>query len=503
MKLQQLLEHHGLATNPFADEDAQTDAIFKEHCIASAYHPSWDKIYGNPTEPATAIVFGEKGAGKTALRLQIVQHLGRHNAQHPDRQVFVIQYDDLNPFLDRFAASRRFGRRHPQRLLAEWKLWDHMDAILSIGVTQLVDRVLTPDEPSAARVHHFPPSIRDRLNRHQARDLMLLAACYDQSLDEPSPQRWNRLRRQLRFRTWKRLAAPALGIAVTLVVAGALIAAAARFGQEQLAWLKTPWPYLALAAAWSPWLARQLKCLWQAQGIVRHVRVGNHQIGRLQGLLCRMPVSDVSGQPLPNQQRSDDRYELLMKLQNVLAALGFPGIVVLVDRVDEPHLINGDPQRMKALVWPLLDNKFLKHPGMGVKLLLPIELSYFVDREDPQFFQRARLDKQNLVPSLEWTGQALYDVATARLHACASAGRTPTLEELFEESVTEQRLIDAFRELRVPRHLFKFLHRLLVAHSAAYTSDRPQWKIPRETFESVLAVYLKDQDAVDRGLRAG
>lgn len=75
MKIQQFLEHHGIAANPFVEEDAQTDPVFKEHCIASTYHPTWDKVYGDPRDPSTSIVFGEKGAGKTALRLQIAQHI--------------------------------------------------------------------------------------------------------------------------------------------------------------------------------------------------------------------------------------------------------------------------------------------------------------------------------------------------------------------------------------------------------------------------------------------
>ncbi len=72
MKIQTFLEHHGIARNPFADEDAQTDPVFKDHCIASTFHPTWGKVYGDPAEPATAIVFGEKGSGKTAMRLQAI-----------------------------------------------------------------------------------------------------------------------------------------------------------------------------------------------------------------------------------------------------------------------------------------------------------------------------------------------------------------------------------------------------------------------------------------------
>jgi hypothetical protein len=134
---------------------------------------------------------------------------------------------------------------------------------------------------------------------------------------------------------------------------------------------------------------------------------------------------------------------------------------------------------------------------------LPIELSQFLDREDRDFYQRARLDKQNMIPSLEWSGEALFDVASARLKACALPGNSPSLKELFDPAIDERRLMDAFRGLRVPRHLFKFLYRLFVAHCNAYTDDAPSWKISSERFDSVLALYMRDQDAFDRGLRAG
>ncbi len=157
MKIQTFLEHHGIRANPFAEEDAQTDPVFKEHCIASTYHPTWDKIYGDPAEPSTSIVFGEKGSGKTAMRLQIARHLEEYNRQHPDQRLFVIEYDDFNPFLDRFRDKLSRRRRRADRVLAEWKLWDHMDAILSLGVTGLVDRILDGDEPLATNPPYARP----------------------------------------------------------------------------------------------------------------------------------------------------------------------------------------------------------------------------------------------------------------------------------------------------------------------------------------------------------
>jgi hypothetical protein len=258
-----------------------------------------------------------------------------------------------------------------------------------------------------------------------------------------------------------------------------------------------------VAAGWVPFLVRFAKWQLAASRIARNVRVLKPHAASLRRLLMRFPKRDIDGQPLPESQRTDDRYELLAKFQGVLKSLGAGGIVVLVDRVDEPHLITGSVDRMRALIWSMLDNKFLKQPGVGLKLMLPRELADHLHREDRDFYQRARLDKQNMIPSLEWTGEALYDLANARVRSCGANGKQPALRSLLDDSITDQRLIDAFRSLRVPRHLFKFLYRLLVAHCNAHTDDKPVWRIPRETFEATLAVYSRDQDAVDRGLQAG
>jgi len=260
---------------------------------------------------------------------------------------------------------------------------------------------------------------------------------------------------------------------------------------------------ILLLASWSWWLWRNVRVLAAARGIRRRVRVLNHTVGSLRNILSSIPARELSGQPLPERDSTDDRYELLNKFQGVLRGLEYSGIVVLIDRVDEPHLINGSAELMRALVWPLLDNKFLKHPGMGLKLMLPSELKQYVDREDRDFFQRARLDKQNMIPSFEWTPAALHDVANSRLTACASENRKPELRQLFEDGLTDQRLLDAMRSLRVPRHLFKFLYRLLVAHCNLHTDQQPVWQIPADIFEATLAVYLRDQDAYDRGVGAG
>ena len=187
------------------------------------------------------------------MRLQIAQHLAEYNRTHPQDRLYVIEYDDFNPFLDRFQdklGSRR--GRNIDRMLAQWRLWDHMDAILTIAVTRLVDDILTGRQPSSAADW--------LLDRHQQRDLLLLAACYDQSLAETRKGRWHRLRRRLRFHSWWAQWDLGLGIAVTIAVAALVI------GLAKWEWLTTPWPYLLALAGWAPRLWRTWKCLWQARG---------------------------------------------------------------------------------------------------------------------------------------------------------------------------------------------------------------------------------------------
>ncbi len=503
MKIQQFLDHHGIGSNPFADEDAQTDLVFKGACLRTIFHPTWDKIYGDPKEPATSVVFGEKGSGKTAIRLQIVGHLTDYNAEHPDGQVFVVQYDDFNPFLDRFRDRFSRRRRRPDRVLAQWRLWDHMDAILSLGVTQLVDRILEMKQARHPAARDEPLPI-EKLDTTQIRDVLLLAACYDQSTGENAEQRWHRLRKKMGMRTWRTKWDWALGVAATVAVP-------ALFVWWDWTLLKTCWPYLLIAAGWAPRLWHLAKWYWKARRMTRNMRTLNQNVHLLRRMLQNFTGRQIVGQPLPEVQRTDDRYELLAKLQGVLRSLRLDGMLVLVDRVDEPYLINGSADLMKALVWPMLDNKFLKHPGLGLKLLLPAELERLIDREDRDFHQRARLDKQNLIRSLDWTGQSLYDLANGRIKACAGSesggetggGSEPTLAALFDPAIDERRLMDAFASLRVPRHLFKFMYRLFTMHCNAHRDENPVWQISGETFESVLALYRRDQEAFDRGEGAG
>lgn len=500
MKIHQFLDHYGITENPYAQEDASADHIFMEHCVASTYHSAWDKIYGNPKSPATSVVFGEQGSGKTALRLQIVGNLRKYNQENPTERAFIVQYEDFNPFLDCFRERLSGRRRRPEKALQSWRLWDHMDAILTLATTRLADAIRQGGKDLKDDSHSIPPAKLDSLTRLQKRDIMLLATFYDQNRDEAATRRWTQLKRRLKFNTVKSLWDRALGAVVTLTVIIAV------FSISSTPWttMTSLWILGFIFAGWAPFLWRQLKAFWTGWCVSKQIRIAEHNRSVLRKLLTRFEAADLAGQPMPSRPRGDDRYELITKLQAILGELGFTSIVILVDRVDEPHLINGSPERMRDLIWPLFDNKFLKHPGIAFKLLLPAAVAGYLNRQEKEFYERSRLDKQNLIPSLNWTGQGLYDIANDRLRASATiSDKKPGIRDLFAADVTEQELISVFDRLRAPRHLFKYLYRLLVDHCAKYTEDTPEWKIQRETMQATLAVFTKDLEAYDQKLGTG
>ena len=505
MRMQEFFEHYGLVRNPFADEDAQSDPVFKQVMSSAVFHPAWDKIFGRAEEVGTAIVFGEKGSGKTALRLQIQEHIEKHNRENPDKRIFVIQYDDFNPLLDRFNEVKgRTGRD----VLKQWQLWDHIDAILCLGVAALVDRRtgtgnLGPGDAFAVDLRRAA-----RMSTLLKRDLLLLAAYYDRSRQAPFLERWNRLAGRLRYGTmlarWPDLVGWA-GSAVALFILGKTLLGDTETLGEIWFWIVLG---MWLGGTWAP----KLRTLWRlgrrASKITRSVSVVPRHAKELRIGLSSLWESAIHDQPLPIAGSSDSRYQLLSKYLTILRELGFHGTIVLMDRVDEPQLIIGSPDAMRDFVWPLLDNKLLKQPGLGFKMLLPIELSHSLSKESKEFYERSRLDKQNTVRSLEWSGQALYDMASERLTASLPRDRQEKseklpLRELIDGELSTSEIIHALDYLRVPRHLFKFLYRLITDHCNTYTSDQPEWKIKATVFQSTLKLYMRDLEAFDKGYGHG
>ena len=118
MNLDQFFAHWRITENPFRGEEARHDAVFARMAGlngqpasttnlaggdnlagkgVAATHADFEKIVGSLEQLSTAVVFGEKGSGKTAIRLQITRQVIAHNAANPGRKIFLIAYDDLTP----------------------------------------------------------------------------------------------------------------------------------------------------------------------------------------------------------------------------------------------------------------------------------------------------------------------------------------------------------------------------------------------------------------------
>ena len=534
MNVDDFFKHHGITENPFGAEEARHDPVFERLINDNTSHPDFGKILGRIDQPSAAIVFGEKGSGKTAIRLLIGRKVAEHNravaagqpepggnGQRARSRTFLVAHDDLNPALDRFVKHRkRFSSARDlsqatESLLAQFRLVDHQDSILSKAVTRLTDAVLEENAGRMAAngedtIELSQPVKLVKAMPHRLRvNLAILAALYDQPADGNVIARWQRLRSRLRL-GW------IMPIAMAKWVGIALIIAALGFAGARLVMAPENHPaWLVYALGLSAALGIVLLAMWAWQtfslwSLTRRIHRDTPTIDRTPGELRRMlsllRAGDLRHQPWPLAQAgSDARYDLTRRLLDVLSHFGYGSMIVLVDRIDEPTLVSGKPQRMQSIIWPMLDNKFLQQQSMAVKLLLPVELRYQLQRESGDFFQEARLDKQNMIDRLTWSGATLYDLCSNRLRACRQPpGAVDTqpiqLTDLFADDVNRQMVIDALEQMHQPRDAFKFLYAVVQEHCRMVSGDEAVYRIPRLTLETVRRAQAQRVQELHRGL---
>lgn len=493
MNLQQFFDHWHITENPFRGEEARQDAVFSRLAgdgsgpsFVSA-HSDFEKILGQIDRPSTSIVFGEKGSGKTAIRLQIADAVVQHNRDHGEAKAMLIAYDELNSILDRF--HERAGATDPMESLRKLRLVDHIDGLLMRAIPGIVDTVI--GETASGRSIDLGEGVRRRargLDPTSKRDLVLLQALYDRT--ERAEDRTGKLRSALRLGLprsvllWSTLAYAGWLLPVAVVIAFFTIGD----GQANVLW--NTLFFLALGA-WLAFLVKRL--VWDAAAlrqlakrVRRQVRITARTEPSFARSLAQIDPSLRHAGALPLTGSEDTRYALLDRLRQVLVAFGYRSIIVVIDRVDEPSLINGDAERMRAVVWPMLNNKFLQQENLGIKMLLPIELRHALYKESSQFFQEARLDKQNMIDRLSWSGPMLYDLCEARLRACRpSEAEHMTLLDMFAEDVTRQDLVDALEQMHQPRDAFKFLYACLNEHCQNVTAEEQAFRVPRLVLDAV------------------
>jgi hypothetical protein len=529
MEISQFLAHHGLAEHPFSAEEARFDPVFDRLAATAVSHQDFAKILGDIERPSTAVVFGEKGSGKTAIRLMIGKRVAEHNAAHPEKRTLLVPYDDLNPILDRIVQRHQRGlsfakasKASNEKLLGKVRLQDHQDAILSAAVTRVVDGVLGGSS-SGDETTPMPADIDRRLRampRHLRVDLAVLAALYDQPRSGTVVSRWGMLRRKLRLALlpplpYFRYTNIALTILTVLLWLATRILSWGDSGPP--GWLApVMWTAgVAAATGWIVWAWSRYVLLSLCSRITSEVLSVQRNQRDLLEMLLDLKGTDLTHQPWPVpgvQGEHDSRFQLTHKLLTVLEAFGYGGIMVLCDRIDEPALVSGKAEAMKSVVWPMLDHKFLQQDRVGIKLLLPIELRRLVHGETSEFYQEARLDKQSMIDRLSWSGATLYDMCTNRLRACrrksgieaglvtGEAKTEMTLRDLFAAEVTRQSLVEALDQMHQPRDAFKFLYAVVQEHCRLVSQDEGEYLIPRMTLESVRRQQTQRVQDLQRGM---
>jgi len=517
MNLSHFFEHWSIRENPFKGEEARDDGVFARLGLPDARgattidgpiaaHSDFEKILGSLARPSTSVVFGEKGSGKTAIRMQLAEHIRLHNLANPGRGVWVIPYDGLNAVLD--CLHERTGESDPAVSLASMRLVDHIDALLSIATTSIVEQIIEGSAVSAPspvpsdavkRIRKAGPELR--------RDMLLLQAVYDNA--EQAMARGKDLRRRLRaWPSWQRLLFRALAWGGWVLPAAAAWYAYFRVAEEaETLALTAKIAAGVLAAVWLVLAAKEFlfergRLLLLGKRLRKQLRTLRRTERSLSATVGRLASADQSSLVLPLTDSDETRYAMLDRLKRVLGVLGYGGVVVLVDRVDEPTLINGDPERMRSVVWPMFNNKFLQQESFGLKMLLPVDLRHALFKESSAFFQEARLDKQNLVERLSWTGSMLYDLCDARLKACRDREAEPiSLLDLFAEDVTGRDVVDALDQMHQPRDAFKLLYRCLSEHCSNVTAEQGQWRVPRLVLEQVRKQEAERVQQLYRGIR--
>lgn len=513
MNVSQFFEHWSITENPFRGEEARHDEVLERlnrdeaFGLSGSMHSDFEKILGELARPSTSIVFGEKGSGKTAIRLQIAQRVAAHNQKHQDAKIFIVDYDDLNQPVaelnDRYASPK--DELTPFK---RFRLVDHMDGILSIAVDRLTAGLFgeSPDRV-AADLGEEPVKVARRMAAPLRHDLLLLQAVYDPADTDGS--RTARMRRALKISPDRREVLWQLAVAGGWIPAAAMLfvwlfpaATAGGFMRNAFGVL-----FLATLIAYLGVLGKRL--LWDRMSLRRlagHVHEEMRTTVRppesIAASLASVDAPSRSHSVLPMNEGADEpRYAMFDRLRRVLARYGYRGLIVLVDRVDEPTLVNGDADKMREMIWPLFNNKFLQQEFFGLKMLLPIELRYALFKESAVFFQEARLDKQGFVERLTWSGPMLYDLCNARLGACRAEGADPIgLIDLFAEDVSRQDVVDALDQMHQPRDAFKFLYRCFNEHCSNVTAEEGAWRVPKLVLDGVRKMEADRVQQLYRGI---
>ena len=504
MQIETFWQHWQITENPFRAEEARDDPVLRRLMEAQNTHPDFPKIYGQGDQPSSAVVFGEKGSGKSGLRLAVERRVALYNERHPEARILLVQYTDFDYFLEQMRRSAHLSadpERGAEEVVAAWRLADHLDAFLSLAVTRLVDELIQQRKAPRA------------LTRQQRFDLLWLASLYYSSKRTSTADALRRARSILHYRSARpgtqrlgMLALAALGVALCLVpLWNELEIGPTWESGPAVPWLVGGGVALAAAGVWAA--VERVRVRSAARRATRGVRVLARDPLPAAALLETLRPGARKEVAMPTGTGEATRYHLLQRLLAVLEPCGYACMYVVVDRVDESTLLAGSEEWTRRFAEKLLDHKLLQHPGLALKLFLPIELAKMYLGASPEQLKRMRLDKSNTLQELRWTGQELYEVANQRLRAARSDGEATgrcDLAGFFREDLPREELLDTLHELGTPRHAFGFLSTLFSEYARNLPEDleeeAPEWRVPRAHFDVVRSAWADRSRVLRRAL---
>lgn len=493
-------QHWSLEEDPFVQEDADRDPILAR-VPRTAVHSSFDRLFGSPGTPSPGVVFGEKGSGKSSLRIAMGRRLAGGTA-------FAVEYVDFDGFLTEARKADRLppdGARTARRVVERFGAADHVDAILSLAVTRLAGGILAGEYGADLR----PLSSKSRVT------LMALAALYHRSDERGRDE----VERGLAKRLGLRSARPALRSAgrVAFTLAAVAVAAVPEAGVVGVELpfdpgAAAPWRWAGAAILAATW-AFHLAVAWLEQRTARRatraVRVVPRDPDPLAQLLGRVGASTRRDLALPDGASLGSRLLLLKRFIRILADLGHDSLHVLMDRIDEASMLQGRPELMQPFVASLLEHRLLQFEGLALKLFLPIELARLYLGASPEELKSMRLDKANSIPELRWGGQELAEIAAERLRAVRAPDAPPDapggrLQDFLDPAIDEGQLREALGALGTPRLAIGFLGSLLSEHARELEDDLPEgdpgWRVPRRRFDVVHAAWVDRARGLRRAL---
>lgn len=431
MEIKEWLQVWQFEQNPFVIFDADRDPYLQ---TAMVENTSLRSVLLHLEKPTPYVIFAIRGAGKSSMRIDTERYL----RQNEDK-VLVISYVEFNELLSEvsrarslpleYSAKRAFlggifrrKKQEPLPRAPRMTLDDHLDYILKLGIEELYE-------------HICEAKLEDMLkdNREIAEKFLLLAALYYTPNDLSS--KVFVLRRLIEIAGYKKRNNSFFGNKQSKILAGEI-------------YRNIRGVPISLEGAFK---------------IIQEIGPG---------------LFEFHGIP----RTTENRFTLLKIFMELVRYFGLAGVYLLVDRVDEPTSIKGDPEKMRELVTPILDDQLFQIDHLGIILFLPYEL------HDLKKYYRS--DRIKTISSINWSPDNMIRLIEKRMNVGRKLGNPPMqLADIFENE-GESKAQFIVRQL-TPRNAFRLLSIIIEEHCQTVTYGV---KITDDVYESAVQRYLIEKE---------